>query len=225
MTVVTNETTDATISERLVTRRESVTPEADEALLHSLKNREDCGYEALVRTHGPLVLAIARRYLRSEADAADCFQDTFVAILNSIDNFKQRSSLRHWIRGVTINQCLMKIRTRQRRREDSIEHMLPIFNDKGKRLDVAGPSDIMAIADTIDSVRVQKTVRSCIDELPYDYRTVLLLRDIDGYSTSEAADIIGIQLSATKTRLHRARAALKKSVEQRMEVIGSHVNV
>ena len=75
-------------------------------LLECLRSGEDSCYEILVRKLGPQVLATAQRYLRSEADAADCFQDTFLAVFEGINNFEQRSSLSTWIRGITIRQCL-----------------------------------------------------------------------------------------------------------------------
>ena len=199
--------------------------DAEEALVHSLRNGEDSGYATLVRSYGPQVMAIATRYLRCEADAADCFQDTFIAVFQSIDSFKQRSSFRQWVRGVTINQCLMRLRTRQRRREDSIEHMLPMFDERGSRVDVVSPQQKAAVGEAIDAENIRKIVRTNIDRLPEDYRLILLLRDIDGYSTSETAAILGVKVNAVKTRLHRARSALKFMLESVLEQAGCYVDM
>lgn len=204
---------------------ESQARDAEEALVHSLRNREDSGYATLVRSYGPQVMAIATRYLRSEADAADCFQDTFIAVFQSINSFQQRSSFRQWVRGVTINQCLMRLRKRQRLREESIEHMLPMFDERGSRVDVASPRQKAEIGDMIDAETIRGIVRKNINGLPDDYRLVLLLRDIDGYSTSEAADILGIKVNAVKTRLHRARSALKFMLEPLLEQTDCYVDV
>lgn len=187
--------------------------EAEEQLVFSLRNREDSGFETLVRSYGPLVLSIARRYLRCDADAADCFQETFVAVYRDIEKFQNKSSLRQWVRGVAVNKCLMAMRQRKRLREDAIETMLPEFDNRGKRLQTAGPHDIGAIGDSLDDEHRRQIVRRGIDSLPTDYRLVLLLRDIDGYSTRETADILDIQINAVKTRLHRARSALKHILE------------
>jgi len=213
-----SEITDAEeLFERPQSDRRSRADDAEAMLVHSLRQGEDSGYETLVRSYGPLVMAIARRYLRSEADAADCFQDTFIAVFQSIDNFQRRSTLRQWVRGVAVNQSLMKLRKRKRYREESIEHMLPMFDDSGSRIDVASPRQKSGIGELLDAERMRAVVRESIDKLPEDYRLVLLLRDIDGYSTSEAAAILGIKLSATKTRLHRARSALKYILEPLLE--------
>lgn len=199
--------------------------DAEEVLVDSLRNGEDSGYETLVRSYGPQVMAIANRYLRSEADAADCFQDTFIAVFQSIDGFQKRSSFRQWVRGVAINQCLMRLRTRQRRREDSIDHMLPMFDERGSRIEVASPRQKAEAGDALDAEQLRRVVREKIDRLPDKYRLVLLLRDIDGYSTGEAADILGIQVNAVKTRLHRARSALKCILEPVLERADCYVDV
>jgi len=94
-------------------------------LVYSLRKGEDSGYETLVRSYGPQVMTIAQRYLRSEADAADCFQNTFVAVFQSIESFQQSSSSFHlWVRRVAVNQCFMKLRERKRQPEESIEPLL-----------------------------------------------------------------------------------------------------
>jgi len=203
--------------ERPGREHDAFSQDAEESLLRSLRNNEEPGYETLVRRFGPQVMAIAIRYLRSSEDAADCFQDTFVAVFRSIDGFQQRSSIRQWICGVTINQCLMKLRHRQRRREDSIEHMLPMFDERGDRIEAASPRQVAAAGEQLDAEQLRQIVRDNIDKLPEDYRVIVLLRDIDGYSTGEAASILGIRSNAAKTRLHRARSALKFLLEPVLE--------
>ena len=225
MTLAQEVTSNSENSERSGIGWDNATRDAEEKLLKSLRNREDSAYEILVRNYGPQVMAIANRYLRSEADAADCFQDTFVAVFQSIDSFQKRSSFRHWVRGVAVNQCLMKLRKRQRRREESIEHMLPMFDEHGKRVEVASPREKSGIGDSLDVEQVRQIVRESIDRLPENYRLVLLLRDIDGYSTNEVASLVGIKVNAVKTRLHRARSALKFLLEPVLEQTDCHVDM
>ncbi len=178
-------------------------------LLECLRAGEERCFETLVRHLGPQVLITAKRYLRSDAEAADCFQDTFLAVFEGINKFEQRSSLRTWVRGITIKQCLMRIRKQGRRQEESIEHLLPVFGESGDRIETAGMIQSPAISESIDTTRLKSIVREKINELPDDYRLVLLLRDIDGYTTKETAAILRININAVKTRLHRARSALK----------------
>ncbi len=110
----------------------------------------------------------------------------------------------------------MRLRQRRRRPEESIEHLLPVFDGDGNRVEATGTSSdgLDAPQQTMD---LQRFVRQAIDSLPDSYRTVLLLRDIDGYTTRETADTLDIQINAVKTRLHRARSALKKLLEPVMD--------
>ncbi len=183
--------------------------DSETELLECLRAGEERCFETLVRQLGPQVLATAKRYLRSDADAADCFQDTFLVVFEGINKFERRSSLRTWVRGITINQCLMRIRKQGRRQEESIEHLLPVFDENGDRIETAGMIQSSTIGASIDNSAVKSIVREKINELPDDYRLVLLLRDIDGYTTKETAAILRIKINAVKTRLHRARSALK----------------
>ncbi len=182
---------------------------SDRELVDGLCNDEDASYELLVRTFGPQVLAVARRYLKSEADAADCFQETFIAVFKSIGSYAGQSSLRQWVRGVAVNQSLMALRKRKRTREESIEYMMPVFDESGSRVECAEQHKRSSIEAEIDTEQMQECVRQSIDKLPDNYRTILLLRDIDGLNTRETAAILGIEINAVKTRLHRARTALR----------------
>ena len=210
----TPELTDASLMDR-----------NDLELLKCLRAGDNGCYEILVRRFGPQVLATAKRYLRSDADAADCFQDTFLAVFESIDKFEQRSKIGTWIRGVTVNQCLMRIRAQGRRQEEPIEHLLPVFNENGDRVHSDSSSRMSAIGELIDTSQMTKIVREKINELPDTYRVMLLLRDIDGYSTREAAVILGINENAAKTRLHRARSALGSLLKPVMEHLEYHADM
>ena len=189
----------------------------DHALVDCMRLGEHRCYDIFVRRFSSRVLAVAKRYLRSEADAADCFQETFIAAFNSIDRFEKRSSLGTWLRSITVNQCLMRVRTNSRRREESIDHLLPEFDERGKRVATFEPTSNSDAGERIDQSQTKSVVRSKINELPDNYRMTLLLRDIDGYSTQETAEILGIKVNAVKTRLHRARSALKSLLEPELE--------
>ena len=201
-------------------------PDSDDGeLVKCLREGDDDCYEILVRRFGPGVLSTAKRYLRSEADAADCFQDTFLAVFQNIDKFEQRSSIATWVRSITINQCLMRIRAHGRRREESIEHLLPEFDETGSRIRFFDPDHAPVTIDPIDRSQIKNVVREKIDKLPEIYRVMLLLRDIDGYSTKEAAAIQGISVAAAKTQLHRARSALKSLLEPVLEHLDYHADM
>jgi RNA polymerase sigma-70 factor (ECF subfamily) len=178
------------------------------ALVESLRAGDVDAFEAAVRQYGGRMLTVARQLLGNEQDAQDAVQDAFLTAFRSLDQFERRSSLATWLHRIVVNSALMKRRTRSRRHEESIESLLPTFQDDGHQAQ-PGPrwSDSAVARIERDEVRAQ--VRACIDRLPETHRTVLVLRDIQGLDTETVAELLGISTDAVKVRLHRARQALK----------------
>jgi RNA polymerase sigma-70 factor (ECF subfamily) len=181
---------------------------AEAEFLERLRRGDEEACEKLVREHTARLLAVARRYLRSEEDARDAVQEGFVAAFRSIGRFQGGSSVSTWLHRIVINACLMKLRSSRRRPEASIEDLLPRFDETGHR--VAEPEEWRDSAEeSIDREQTRRRVREAIDRLPQTYRSVLMLRDIEELSTAEAADTLGLTENAVKIRLHRARQALR----------------
>lgn len=179
----------------------------ESALLARLLAGDDAAYAQLVNDHGPRLLAVARRFMREESDAQDAVQDGFLAAFKALPAFKADSALGTWLHAIVVRACLMKLRTRRRHPERSIEELLPRFMDDGHRVD---PGPAWSVDDdTVQRRETRDLVRKQIQELPETYRTVLMLRDIEGFDTQETADMLGIEANAVKTRLHRARQALR----------------
>jgi RNA polymerase sigma-70 factor, ECF subfamily len=192
-----------------VSRETSLSVPGEEAeLLNRLRQGDEDACEALVRSQTARLLAIARRYLRSDEDARDAVQDAFAAAFRSIGRFEGGSSISTWLHRIAINACLMKLRSSRRRPETSIEELLPRFDESGHR--VAEPEERRdSVEESLDRSRSRRLVRDAIGRLPESYRTVLMLRDIEELSTAEAAGLLGLSENAVKIRLHRARQALK----------------
>jgi len=158
------------------------------------------------------MLAVARRLVGDEALAQDCVQSAFANIFRGLEGFEGRSRLRTWMHRIVVNQALMALRQQKRRQEVSIDDLLPVFDEYQCRLQERWtinetPESLMQQAQTKD------VVASKIAALPENYRIVLLLRDIEDMSTSDAAQTLGINESNVKVRLHRARSALKTLLE------------
>ena len=98
--------------------------EPDEvALLAGLRAGEDDAYETLLRSHSGRMLAVARRFMASEDDARDAVQEAFVSAFKAMDNFEGDSRLSTWLHRIVVNACLMKLRTRRRKPEGSIDEL------------------------------------------------------------------------------------------------------
>lgn len=154
------------------------------------------------------MLAVARRMLSREEDAQDAVQEAFLSAFKSLDRFDGRSQLATWLHRITVNVCLMRLRTRRRKPETSIEALLPEFVEDGHQKNPSRPWKPGAEGG-IEEHELRALVRSKVEELPDPYREVILLRDIEGLDTDETAAVLGITSGAVKTRLHRAHQALR----------------
>lgn len=177
------------------------------ALVAALKNGEEWAFETVVRLYGGRLLAVARRYVRCEEDANDVLQSAYLSAFRGLAHFEGSAQLATWLHRIVVNTALMKIRTRRRKPEESIEDLLPSFHQNGHHLeqfsDWSTPADVL-----MERRETRQVVRRCIDQLPDSYRTVLLLRDIEERSTQEVAERLQATPTAVKVRLHRARQAL-----------------
>ena len=181
---------------------------ADEALLASLRRGDSRAYEALVRTQAPRLLAVSRRILRDEEEARDAVQEAFVQAWKGLPGFAEGSRLSTWLHRIVVNAALMRLRSRRRRPEEPIEDLLPAFAEDGHQVPPSEPW--MEPADVaLDRKQLAAVVRQQIGRLPDTYRLVLLLRDIEGLDTAEAAEVLAVSENAVKLRLHRARQALR----------------
>ena len=181
---------------------------AESDLLSRLRAGQEGAYRELVLLYGGDLLSVARRIMKNEDDACDCVQDAYLSAFRSIDRFNGTARLSTWLHRITVNACLMKLRTRRRWREILVEPSLPEFDRYGFR---EGPTTTILPGpdELLESTRVRERVRVAIDRLPEHYRIVLLLRDIEGYSTAETAEQLGLTVAAVKSRLHRARIGLR----------------
>ena len=179
----------------------------DAHLLTRLRRGDNDAFEQLVRQYGARLLATARRLLNNEQDAQDAVQEAFLSAFKALNQFTGMAKLSTWLHRIVVNAALMKLRSRRRRSETSIEELLPHFDAQGEWETPVSQWDMPA-EELLQQQQTRALVRQSIDRLPETYRTVLVLRDIEELDTEETADILGVTENAVKIRLHRARQAL-----------------
>jgi RNA polymerase sigma-70 factor (ECF subfamily) len=195
-----------------IPRNAGEAPPDDAELLAGLRAGDDLAYERMVRSYMPRMLSVARRLLRSEEDARDAVQDAFLSAFRSIDRFEGNARISTWLHRIVVNASLMKLRTRRRKPERSIEELMPGFLEDGHleqpASEWAKPPDDQAAQRQLRELLLER-----IHELPEGYRNVLMLRDIEELDTEETAKALELTPGAVKTRLHRARIALRGLLE------------
>lgn len=150
---------------------------------------------------------------RSEGDAEEVVQDVFLTLFRKVESFEGRAALGSWLYRVATNAALIKRRGKRHQAEVKLEDLLPQFREDGHR-----DSDrTRLLADWSqapdDELMTEETcavVQEAIDALPEHYRAVVLLRDMEGLSNEEVAAILGESVVSVKSRLHRARMALRE---------------
>jgi len=189
----------------------SINPE-ENTLVSGLIEGESAATEQLIRIHQNWMQALAKRMLNDDALAEDCVQESFISATQKAASFQGHSSLKAWLKRIVINNCLMKLRHQKRRNEIKVDDLMPLFDHNDYRLEPHWHA-IKTPEAVLQDHQNSEQILEHINQLPDDYRVVLLLRDIEELSTKEAAKALECSEGTVKVRLHRARSALKKMLE------------
>jgi RNA polymerase sigma-70 factor (ECF subfamily) len=193
--------------------KDAPTPAQSETdLLARMQAGDNGAFDLCVRTYYSRLFLVARRILKKEEDANDAVQDAFLSAFQAIGQFKGQSQLGTWLHSIVVNAALGRLRRLQRHPEKSIEALLPHFGEGEHQIDPPVPWRAPPEAPA-QAQETRELVRRCIDELPETYRVVMLLRDIEGLTAEETARILGTGAAVVKTRLHRARQALRSLLD------------
>jgi RNA polymerase sigma-70 factor (ECF subfamily) len=185
---------------------------AEADLVARIRAGDEDACATLVRDHSNALLAVARRFLRCEAESADAVQETFILAFRALGSFKGSSTLSSWLHRIVVNRCLGRLRSRKRRRMQSLDALRPAFDIQSQHARRA-PASVPAAENPLVCAEMRAQVRACIEQLPDAYRKVLVLRDIEEFDTDQTAERLGSTPGAVRTRLHRARQVLRSLLE------------
>lgn len=184
----------------------------DADLVARLKSGDGRAYEDVIRELGGRMLATSVRMLGNEDDAREAVQDAFLSAFRNIQNFDEKSKFGTWLHRILINACLMKLRTRRRKPSSSLDELAERANN-GNHSELPIASWREKSPDELDD-ETRDRVREEVQHLSEEHRTIIMLRDIEELNTEETAQVLGISTSAVKTRLHRARLALRERLSK-----------
>ena len=184
----------------------------DGSLVAALRRHDPTAAEDLVAAWGNRAYHLAWRITGSAQDAEEAVQDAFLSVIRKIDTFRDESAFGSWLYRIVAG----------RSGDVSLDLLLPVFDEHGRH--VAPVADwSMSVDDPARQTELRMVLSTAIDELPTDYRAVVLLRDVEGLSQQETAEALGLTVVNVKTRLHRARLFLRKRLEARLAVSGRSV--
>jgi len=185
----------------------------DGSLVAALRRGDPMAAERLVTTYGDRAGRLAMRITGSAEDAEEAVQDAFLSVIRKIDTFRGESAFGSWLYRIVANAAYQRLRARRSRSADvSLDNLLPVFDAHGQH--VAPVADwSMSLEDPARQTELRMVLGAAIEELPADYRAVVLLRDFEGLSHREIGETLGLTVVAVKTRVHRARLFLRKRLE------------
>src|SRR5260221_951818 len=184
----------------------------DEELIARARAADFAAFEELLGRYEDKVFRLAYRILRNETDAKEILQETFVSIWRKLDTFKGDSQFGSWVYRIATNAALMRLRAHRRHPEVSTEELPIGYLDNYGTPMPAGENWAKRPDDELQSAELRSHIQAAVDALPDIYRTVFVIRDVEGLSTEETADVLGISVPTVKTRLHRARIALRDAI-------------
>src|SRR6059058_3243664 len=181
--------------------------DVDPALVKACQRGEPGALDELIRATYADVYALCRRMLADPDEAADATQEVFVRVMRSVLGFRGESAFGTWLHRVTVNVCLTALRRRSRARATGMVAGGSPFAMPGD--ETALPSTGTSPDDLAVTADLAARSEAALASLPEDARAVVVLRDIEGLSTKEVADLLGVTENVVKVRLHRAHTRLR----------------
>ena len=199
------------------TNRVTVT-DLDAALVERIRAGDNAAFDILMERYEGKVYRLAAGLMRNREDALDAVQDAFLNVFRKIDSFKGESAFSTWLYRIALNSVYMKLRSRSRHQETELPDTEDELFHAATPQAVSGIRDWSERAD--DAVlrkELTKVIRDAVSAMPEEYRAIYTLRDVEELSNQQVADILGISLAATKTRLHRARLHLRERLSRYLQ--------
>lgn len=185
--------------------------EYDEQKLIERASRGDpFAFNALMAAHEKRMYAVALRMFGNREDAQDCLQEAMLRIYRSIGNFKGQSSFATWVYRITMNSCLDELRRKKNKQSTSLDGLL----DQGwAPMDEGETPEKHAMR-----TELRRELKRAIRELPEDMRSAVILRDVQGFSYEEIAQVLNVHVGTVKSRISRAREKLRGKLKENAEL-------
>ncbi len=183
---------------------------SDVELIHEWRKGEVECFEELSERYGAKIYGLALRLMRNTQDAEEVLQDVFVTLYRKIDTFEGKSSFSSWLYRITFNAALMRLRKRREPQSLTLEDALPQINS----------SIAQGLVEQVDTEKsawrgqLMVALENAVQKLPDEYRLVFVLKDVDGLTSREVAEILKISVPAVKSRLHRSRLMMRRRLKK-----------
>lgn len=185
-------------------------PVPDDELVRRVQQGNAEAFEELVRRYERKVYNITYRMLGNPEDASEALQDTFLRAYRFVGKFQFKSKFYTWLYRIATNVSLTKLRKRKSPVVMSIDE--PV-GDSGE-MEFEIPDEQFSPEKLYEQREIRRKLKEAVDRLPEDYRTVVVLRDLEGLSNEDVSKVLNLSIPAVKSRLHRGRLALREKLEK-----------
>ncbi len=196
-----------------------LTPFEELSLVEAHRGGSPEALSELLKSYQHRIYTVCYRMVRSDHEARDLAQDAIVKVIEGLDSYDGRAKLSTWIIRVTMNSCLSNLRKQKVRRAGSLEAMT---GDDGPPpiSSMTSRSEELSAAGRVEQAEMKAVVARCLQSLDAPMRAVLVLRDVQDLGYQQIGEVMGVPVGTVKSRLFRARAALRSAIQVEMDRAG-----
>jgi RNA polymerase sigma-70 factor (ECF subfamily) len=192
---------------------------AESQLIARLKERDELAFNEVVRTHGDKVFSLVFRMIGNRAEAEDLAQEVFVTVFKTVDSFRGESKFSTWLLRIAANHCKNRIKYLARRHDrdrDELDEIKTASPTDSQTRTPGTPAVIRRPDKALEGAQLEQLMQDAIDTLDEEHRALVVLRDVEDLSIDEICEITGLPDGTVKSRLHRARLALRKKLQRHL---------
>ncbi|HEU4903305.1 MAG TPA: sigma-70 family RNA polymerase sigma factor [Flavisolibacter sp.] len=187
---------------------------SDEELVEKIQAGETALFEVLIRRYNPLLYKIARSYGFDHHDAEDLMQESHFAAYLNVNTFRKEASYKTWLTRIHLNRCYHKRHSPQLKHEEANEELLA-----GHDSPMQARIDNRETENKVLNRELARVLEESLQQLPQPYRTVFVLREMEGFNVAETAELLGLTAVNVKVRLNRAKTMLQKQLEKTYSIV------
>ncbi|NBW41705.1 sigma-70 family RNA polymerase sigma factor [bacterium] len=181
----------------------------DLLLIQKIRKGNKIAFEQLVEKYETKVFHLAMRFTKNEEDAEEVLQDVFMTLHRKIELFQGKSAFSSWLYRIVVNAAFMKLRKRRQKPTVLLEDLAPMTRQKVLDGEFSQENHIEKFTQNEE---LKGVLLSAVNRLPEQYRSVFVMRDVNGFSNQETSEVLGLSIPAIKSRLHRSRIMLRKKL-------------
>lgn len=189
---------------------------AERRLIRRLKDRDERAFRELVEEHQDRVFNITYRMLGNREEAEDVAQEVFITVFKSIDSFRGESKFSTWIYRISTNLCKNRLKYLARRQEKAKAEFDETVSQRSVEAGLASTTNQANPQRILEGQQLEGLMQEALAELEEEHRILIVLRDLEELNYTEICEITELPEGTVKSRLHRARLALRKKISNRM---------